>query len=383
MNVFPYILRLRHWVESQAFKGWDPYDAMNSSVVRALSLGTRYGRCAWTQFFRHCPVNLRPYLAMPKQYNAKGTGLFLEAYSKMYSKNKDPMLLTTVNLLIANLEDLRSDGWSGSCWGYPFDWQSRAAFLPAGTPTVVNTSFIGHALLDCYEHTNTTKALDLAGSIPRFLLQDLVRTSDTGSFCFSYTPMDRNFVHNANMLGASFLLRIGRHMDNREWIDAARRSMAYSVERQRPDGSWPYAETSFQNWIDSFHTGFNLEALRWFVRFGEAPCAWVDCYQRGVRFYTGHFYLADGMPKYWHNRTYPIDIHAPAEAVYFLSGEGEKQRCLTEKVLAWTMKNLWNEHHGYFHFRRTRFTGNRIPYMRWSQAWGMRSLTEYYVKHTH
>jgi hypothetical protein len=381
MNVFPHIRRLQHWVESQAFMGWDPYDALNSPIVRALSLGTKIGRCTWTQLFRRCPLNLRPFLATPKMCNAKGAGLFLEAYSKMVSKRKDHTLLPVVHLLLGRLENLRSVGWSGSCWGYPFDWQSRAAFLPAGTPTIVNTSFIGHALLDCYERVRTARAFDLASSMPPFFLKDLNRTSTTGSFCFSYSPRDHNFVHNANMLGASFLLRLGRHADNQEWIELARRSMAYSIELQHPDGSWPYAETNFQSWIDSFHTGFNLEALRWFLRLDAATPVWRDSYRRGVKFYTDHFYLADGTPKYFHNRIYPVDIHAPAEAIYFLSGEGEEQRLLAEKVLAWTMKNLWNERKGYFNFRKTRFASNRIPYMRWSQAWGMRALTEYYVHH--
>ena len=367
-------------MESQGFAGWDPYDALNSPLVRLLSLGTKHGRIAWTQLFRRCPVNLRRLFAVPKRLNAKGIALFLEAFSKLLARQRDSSLTTSIEDLVGKLAELRMSGWSGACWGYPFDWQSRAAFVPAGTPTVVNTSFVGHALLHCHERTGMTRALDLALDIPPFLLKDLHRSANTGPFCFSYTPLDRNFVHNANLLGASLLLRLGRHTGNTDWMETARRSMAYSLERQRPDGSWPYAETEFQGWIDSFHTGFNLEALRWFLKPGEQSSV-AGAYTRGVDFYARNFFLEDGTPKYYNDRVYPIDIHAAAEAVYFFSGEGEHYRDLTEKVLAWMLNNLWDERKGCFYYRKTRFGTNRIPYMRWSQAWGMRALAEYHVQH--
>lgn len=378
-DVFPHILRLQQWVESRAFSGWDPYDALNSPLVRLMSLGTKMGRIAWTQLLRRCPINLRPLLAMPKHRNPKGLGLFLEAFSKLYAQDHDPRWLKTTEGLTQNLESARSPGWSGMCWGYPFDWQSRAALVPADTPNIVSTSFIGHALLDCHEHTGSERPLELALEIPTFFLRHLNRTAAAGAFCFSYTPADHNFVHNANMLGASLLIRLGVLSGNAGWADAARRSMAYSVESQRADGSWPYAETDFQGWIDSFHTGFNLEALRRFLLLGEPPREWQEAFRRGVRYYADHFFLPDGTPKYYHDCTYPIDIHSAAEAVYFFSGEGKNLRDVTEKVLGWLMRNLWNDRKGCFYFRKTRFGTNRIPYMRWSQAWGMRALVEYHV----
>ena len=32
---------------------------------------------------------------------------------------------------------MRIDGYSGPCWGYNFDWQSRNFFAPRGTPPAV------------------------------------------------------------------------------------------------------------------------------------------------------------------------------------------------------------------------------------------------------
>ena len=81
--------------------------------------------------------------------------------------------------------------------------------------------------------------------------------------CFSYTPIDHTAVHNANLLGASLLIRLYKITGEEKLRRAALASLAYSMKYQHDDGSWYYAETAMQSWIDSFHTGFNLEAVRW------------------------------------------------------------------------------------------------------------------------
>jgi len=35
------------------------------------------------------------------------------------------------------------------------------------------------------------------------------------------------------------------------------------------------------------------------------------------------------------------------------------------------------ERSGYFYFRKNRFITNRIPYLRWGQAWAFHALTAY------
>jgi len=375
MNVTPHLNRLLAYVEAADYAGYDPYDALNSPLLQRLGAKSKWVRIAATQLLRRSPVNLRPLLGIRQGHNPKGIGLFLWGYSKLYALTREPRYLERVDYLLQMLERLRSPGYSGHCWGYNFDWQSRTFFRPRGVPTIVNSAFLGHALLDCHTHTGRQPALDLAIPIKDFLLNDLHRTRDGDSFCFSYTPVDTDVVHNANMLGASILARLARPSGDAQCVDAARSSLAYSMRRQNDDGSWCYAENEQQRWIDSFHTGFCVQALRYILDEGYAR-EHAAAYDRGVRFYAEHFFLADGTPKYFHDRTYPIDIHAPAEAISFFSGMGQIYRDLTERVLAWTLANLFSPR-GYAYFRKTpRFT-NRIPYMRWSQAWAFHALTEY------
>jgi len=375
LDVSQQIDSLCHFIEDQDFAGSDPYDALNSPIVRALSFKQKYGRIAWIQLLRRSPINLRPILRVGKGHNPKGLGLFLGGYAKLYRVDNRPEYLKKIRYLLGLLHACMSDGYSGNCWGYNFDWQSRAFYVPKYTPTIVNSGFIGHALLDAYEYLNDQLYLDMAVPIKDFLLKDLNRISDGDTFCFSYTPIDKTAVHNANLLGASLLIRLHGLTGVEELRDAALSSLAYTMKHQHADGSWFYAEAEMQRWIDSFHTGFNLEAIRWFKRCGEAS-EYGQAYEKGVKYYTRNFFLQDGTPKYYHDSVYPIDIHAPAEAISFFSGEGSEYSELTNNVLTWMLANM-RDPKGYFYFRKGRRITNRIAYMRWSQAWAFRALTEY------
>jgi rhamnogalacturonyl hydrolase YesR len=371
------VVRLQAYIEATSFKGYDPYDALNSPILKTLSLDQKYLRIAFIQLLKRLPFNLRPLLGIKKDYNPKGLGLFLWGYAKLYKAEKKQEYLEKINRLLELLDKCKSEGYSGNSWGYNFDWQSRAFFLPKYTPTVVNSSFIGHALIDAYENTGIKEVLELAIPIKDFILNDLNRYKEDGTICFSYSPLDHYFVHNANLLGASLLIRIFGHTGERRLKDTALVSLAYSMNRQREDGSWPYAEREESHWIDSFHTGFNLQALKYFLDLGYSE-EYRSQFNRGVKFYEQHFFLEDGTPKYFHDRVYPIDIHCPAQAVVFFSQMGPNYSSLAEKVLSWLIENM-QDPKGYFYFQKTKFYTNKIPYIRWSQAWAFHALTEYYL----
>lgn len=367
------------YIEKEDYAGYDPYDALNSPVISYLGARSKWVRVAATHLVRRSPLNLRPLLGIRKGHNPKGIGLFLWGYSRLYALYKTDRYLERVDYLLELLDALRSKGYSGNCWGYNFDWQSWTFLRPKGTPTIVNTSFIGHALLDCYELTGRRKALELAIPIKDFILNDLHRTWEGETFCFSYTPVDTEAVHNANLLGGSILARLMAHCDDDRLKPAVTGSLNYSMRHQRQDGSWFYAETDLQSWIDSFHTGFNLQAIRYILQAGLAR-EHEHAYRQGVRFYARNFFLKDGTPKYYHDRVYPIDIHACAQGICFFSGEGQEYRPLVNEVADWVLKNMYGGG-GVFHFRKSKVLTNRIPYMRWSEAWAFHALTTYLLPH--
>jgi len=367
--------KLRQYIEQEDFKGYDPYDALNSPIVRSLSFGSKYPRIAFTQGLKRLPVNLRPLLLIKKGYNPKGLGLFLWGYAKLYAVEKKADYLQKIDQILGLIEQTKSTGYSGNCWGYNFDWQSRAFYLPKYTPTIVNSSFIGHALLDTYLHAGSARALEMAVSIKDFLVKDLNREENRDMLCFSYTPVDHYFVHNANLLGASLLVRLAKYTDDTDSRDAALSGLRYSMHHQREDGSWYYAEKENAHWIDSFHTGFNLQSMLYFLEEGHAGEYW-QAFERGVAFYADNFFLSDGTPKYYHDRVYPVDIHAPAQAIVILKRLGDPYRELLEKTVNWMIVNM-QDREGYFYFQKKPHYLNRIPYIRWGQAWAFHALTEY------
>lgn len=366
---------LRAWVEQRNWAGYDPYDGLNSPLLTAASLGLKYPRIAAIQFMKKCPVNLRPLLLVRPGHNPKGLGLFLWGYAKLYQATGDESAKARAQEVLQLLRQNRSTGYHGSCWGYNFDWQSRAFFVPKGTPTIVNSSFVGHALLDAYEYCGFQEALDLAIPIREFLLNDLYRTREGEDFCFSYTPIDRIAVHNANLLGASVLIRLHQYDADRTAYDAAHASLRYSMKYQRDDGSWWYAEPEYQHWIDSFHTGFNLQSIQYFLELGEAT-EYQEAYERGTRFYADNFFLDDGTPKYFHDRTYPIDVHSHSQAIVFFGRQHGKYADLVERV-AQNLISTMQDPTGYFYFQKKPRRTIKIPYMRWTQSWVFHALTDH------
>ena len=67
---------------------------------------------------------------------------------------------------------------------------SRERFCTEGNTTIVNSSFIGHALLDAYEMIGDERFLQMALPIRDFLLNDFYRTVEGDRFCFSQTVWD-------------------------------------------------------------------------------------------------------------------------------------------------------------------------------------------------
>lgn len=357
------------------WSGFDPFDGLNSRIFNALPLvQNRIGRLVFIQAMKRSPLNFRPIFLVPKEENPKGLAVFCSALlilSKTgFSKNDD-----TVLHLLKRLIDLKSKDMPFFCWGYNFDWQSRAFFLPKFVPNIICTTFAGNALLDAYNKFADSKYLDMAISAGNFLLEGLNVTRTNNEICFSYTPLDHGQVHNANLLGAAFLSRLYSLTQEKKFLEPAKSAVRYSIRRQNEDGSWPYGEDKTQRWIDNFHTGYNLCALKTISQCLGAKEFETNIH-RGFEFYRNHFFREDGAPKYYHNRTYPIDIHSVAQSMITLSSFrdiDENNIKLANSVFAWALANMWDER-GYFYYQVTLYYKNKISYMRWSQAWMLLAL---------
>lgn len=363
------------------WSGFDPFDGLNSRIFKALPfVQNRIGRLVFIQAMKRSPLNFRPILLVPKQENPKGLAVFCSALlilSKVgFIKNDD-----AISHLLKRMIAIRSKDTPYFCWGYNFDWQSRAFFLPKFVPNIICTTFGGNALLDAFDKFGDSAYLDMAISAGNFLLEGLNVNRSGDEICFSYTPLDHGQVHNANLLGAAFLSRLYSLTQEKEFLEHAQSAVRYSVRRQNEDGSWPYGEDKTQRWIDNFHTGYNLAALKKFSEYTGIRDYSVNI-RKGFQFYKANLFTDDGLPKYFHNQLYPIDIHAIALSIMTLvefKALDKDSIDLAGRIFTWSLKTMQSKA-GYFYYQQRRFFTNRIPYMRWSQAWILLALSTF-LKH--
>jgi rhamnogalacturonyl hydrolase YesR len=385
-EVIQSLSRLQVFCEKEQYKGWDPYDGLNSSFFQSMPafLKKRFSRLAWIQFFKRSPANFRNIAGVKKEYNPKGVGLFLAGYCNLYLKEPKAEYLEKINVFAEQLLILQNKNYSGACWGYNFDWQARAFFQPKNTPTVVASVFVASALLDAFEITGNEKLLQTARSTSDFILKDLNRTySKQGNFCFSYSPLDSSVVFNASLLGSRLLSRIYKFTGEKNLIDEAKKSVAFCCEHQHSDGSWAYGTLHFHQWIDNFHTGYNLECISDYMKYSNDH-SYNNELNKGFDYYIKTFFTDDGIPKYYNNSIYPIDIHSPAQFIITLVKLDKfyKHKKLADTVLNWTIRNMQSKK-GFFYYQKNKFFTSRIPYIRWAQAWMFYALSTYLKADNH
>jgi hypothetical protein len=384
-------LKLKSYCETESYKGWDPYDGMNSKIFQALPFKHwDLARLAWIQGFKRSPINFRKLLLVPKEHNAKGVALFLLGYCRLYKLalsgcedfGTKEELLAKVKEVTSLLLSLRSKGYSGSCWGYNFDWQARRLFLfEKHTPTVVATCFSVEALLESYEITKDESVLNETLSAANFVTNDLSRTKHDKGIIFSYSIKDgNNTVINASLLGAKILSYSYKYTKNQDHANLAKEAIIAACNLQEADGSWVDGFLPVQSWKDSFHTGFNLDAIETYQQ-NTGDVTFQDNIKKGTTYYLEHFFEDNGMPKYYHNKTYPIDIHCPAQVIVTLSKLNvfKQNEALLSKVLEWTMVNMQHKK-GYFYYQLKKGMSSKISYMRWSNAFMFNAMAHFLLE---
>lgn len=314
---------------------------------------------------------------VPKGYNAKGLALFASGFIA-------DGRMENAKSLLAKLEDMKCVGFAGASWGYNFDWQARAFYVPVGTPNMVTTVFVANAFLDYIsaDYTDCTDSmkkeyLDLAVEACEFILNELILFEDEKLLCFGYIPGERARVHNANMLGAALLARVYSFTKNQNYLEKSKKAMAYSIAAMNNDYSWPYGELFHHQFIDNFHTGFNLVALNDWMKYTSYR-RWENELKHAYKYFLGTFWLENGCPKYYHNSLYPIDIHCSAQGIVTcvkLKEYDERSILMAERIAEWAIEHMQDKK-GYFYYQKKRWYTNKIPYIRWSQAWMFYALSK-------
>ncbi|HET9985392.1 MAG TPA: hypothetical protein VFQ38_17455 [Longimicrobiales bacterium] len=381
-------LSLEEWIRAREYRGYDPHDLLASPLVRALTLGNRWLAVAWTQLGKRSPLQLRPLLGVPRTENPKTLALCLAAELRLAAATGERAPRERAAALVRRLAAAR--GADGG-WGYPFPWANRSFLAPAGTGSAVVSAFVGHALLDAAERLDPEgaagpaaterlipgEAAALAAAAGDFVRARLRRVAGPeGTFAFSYTPLDTRVVHNASVLAASLLARLAARGEAPDAAAAALAAARFTAAAQAADGSWRYGAAGRDGWVDSFHTGYTLIALREIgLRLGTAELE--PAVRRGLEYWHRTF-LGGPAVRFHPGSDYPIDMHAVAQAILtllaFQAELPDATRAAT-RLARWSVREM-RAGSGHYYYLKGRAVTNRLPYMRWVQAWVLRALSE-------
>lgn len=376
--------QVMRYAQKNLYEGWDLFDGLNSKIFRDSFLYRHeLLRLMVIQFCKRSNINLRKLLMVPKGFNSKGGALFLMGYLNLFRHTQQEEYSNEAYLLFQRLKKTAIPREHGLAWGYNFDWQARAFFVPEGTPNLVTSVYVGRALLDYYRQFHDEKALEMAMGIAGFILGEMIKFENDRHLCFNYIPGKDAEVHNANLLGASYLAETFAYQPA-HWAPAIRekilKAVRFSVNDINSDGSWPYGTMPFHRWVDNFHTAFNIECL---MRIGEhlRTEEFRPVLELTARYYLRHLFTEEGLPKYYNRRLYPIDVHVIAETIVLLNllrEEGlviEPGRMTTIEQKHRELIHEFQDKQGFFYYQQTEKGFNKIPYIRWGQAWMFYALS--------
>jgi hypothetical protein len=369
-KIWESIARLSEWIEDNDYRGYDTFDGLSARFLRPLTFGNKFLKIALQQGVRRFPVNLRPLLGIPKSRSTKAMGFFAKGFMRLHDATGDSLWRDKAEFALQWLIDNLEPGYTGACWGNHFDYQSRGGFAPRGLPSVVWTSLIGHAFLDAYDQFHQDRFLDMAVSSCEHILHDLELFPESDSICIGYFPTKTTKVHNANTLGASLLARVHSFTGNEAYRSVAEKAIRYTAKFQRDDSSWYYGEASNFHWIDNFHTAYVLDCLKCYTQ-STHDFQFNKCLMSGYYYWKNTFFLSDGTPRYYNDKTLPLDIQCCSQAIdtlVYFSDLDPESLTLATKVATWTIEHM-QDRTGYFYYRRySSWLVNKTPTLHWGQA---------------
>ncbi len=375
--------KLSNYIINKDFKGYDPYDALTSPIFKNIQ--QPIVGAIFTQVFKKNPINLRKIFAIKPQDNPKGLGLMLKAYSLQYMITKDQSLLNICEELYTRLLTLKSPDFPEYCWGYNFPWANTADYLPAYCPSVVVTSFVIDGLATYSKIANKVDIDKIIQSSAEYVMNRVPHTNLKEGISIAYTHRSRGICYNASLLAMQILLRAYEIKKDELLIETSNRAVNYVVTKQHSDGHWNYSInpiTGNERVQVDFHQGFILNALfDYFLATNDNSI--LQAIAKGIKFYHNIQFSSEGISKWRYPKQYPAEIHNQAQGIITFSQLNKyipDGLDFANVIAKWTITNMQGEE-GYFYYRKYPFITNKIPYMRWSQAWMLLALTtlEYYI----
>jgi hypothetical protein len=382
------IRRFEVLLEKNGYESFDPYDIW----------GTKYGVFSRRIYYEKGKVGLpliAPILLLEmvcpslrslfvrKDRFATADGQLTMAYLNLFKITKDKKFLEKARSLGVDILKYSVPGYSGKCWGYPFDWQNNRGLWKKNTPYITCTPYCFEAYLGLYDATREQRYLDVARSIANFVYTDL-KDTPTGkdAAAASYSPMDETKVVNASAYRAWVLFEADARFNLPEYKAKAQRNLNFILQSQQADGSWLYAvATPGEAFIDHFHTCFVLKKLFKINQRLNSPAV-AEAIRKGYAYYREKLFRRDGLPRAFalepRTQIVTLEMYNFAEAITLgaLLRDFIPEAFTMAQKLAITLCEKYQLADGHFVTRVYR-GGFRhtFPFLRWPQAQLFYALT--------
>lgn len=386
-------MSLDHWLDRNGWSGFDPYDIKGTKLFRYF---TALGHVspAYLRFFRKVifkleydyPRMMRRIFRVEKSINPKGMGLFAQSYILLHQRTNDHQYKNKALFCLEWLKHNTSHGYSGISWGYPHDWQTKI-YIPRLTPSAVVSKIVGDAFWSAYQKFGDPSYLEKCIEICVFFVNDLnIDQINQNAICFSYTPLDNFHVHNANLMVAEYLVRIGSEINNDYYVNLGNKAANYALLEQNKDGSlyyWGRVQDHYNpKHIDHYHSGFEMRSLLdlWnttdYQEYLIALRGYYDFYKKNL-IQNSHNYV---IPRRTPDQTFPVDIHACAESILLNTSVVKifpESMDIINGLISWTLQNMQTKEGWFIYQYHQNGKTISIPYHRWGQAWMMLALAEF------
>jgi hypothetical protein len=375
------VQRVRAWVEDHDYKGYDPGDGL-TSFLRPLTFGNLFAERLLQQAIWKSPINVRRAVGVVPLESTKGRGFMAWGYALLHQATGNDAYRDRARECLDWLDKSKETGHRGHCWGNHFDFSTRGGCMKAHTPTIVWSGLIGQSFIEAYKQWRDPGLLDIANSICSWILT-LPREHTASGACLSYVPVVQSSIHNSNLLGAALLAKTAQYNGRDDYRQVAREAVLYSCTRQRTDGSWWYGEHPRYHWIDNFHTAYNLDSIKRYID-STGDESFLPQLEKGYDYFKQTFFEPSGRPRYYHDRTYPVDIQCAAQAIDTFCLFSDRDPAALEmatKVADWTIAHLQDKT-GYFYYREYPLLKARTPYFHWGQATMFKALSHLLSKFT-
>ena len=363
------------------YKGYSLFDSHNSALPLE-KLPKKMGFYV-NQIVKRSPINFRRIIGVKKSVNPKMLGLMAQVNGAMYNSTKSDIYLKRLDSIYSLLLEAQSKS-SGISWGYNYYWPKRVEKdVPAYTPNVVVTCFIGRGAYYAYNATQDEKWKHLLEDIGNFLLNDINIYRGSDGACFSYTTAQKDKVINVNMLAAEILTYIDITTKRKSNNKLVSEIIKFTSIHQNSNGSWWYSHSYSSNLVKKqldFHQGYVLESLlRVSKHRPDLEPTIRGLIKLGDEFYKEKILDIDnGIAKWRYPKKYPIDIHNQAEAIIWLSLTNNSS--MAKAFVDYTIKHFWSTSKGYFFYQKYPLITNKTKYLRWNNGWMSVALLTYFMR---